>query len=60
MRGLVRSIKMDLHYEFLLKVMYEKPKKKKAQHGSASRNYYGELKKFRGYRGPLKKDEEQK
>jgi hypothetical protein len=40
--------------------MYEKPKKKKAQHGSASRNYYGELKKFGGYRGPLKKEEEKK
>ena len=52
--------KMDPHYEFLLKAMYEKPKKKKAAHGSAGRNYYGELKKFRGYRGPLKSNEENK
>jgi len=51
---------MDLHYEFLLKVMCQKPKKKKVQHGSAGRNYYGELKRFKGYCGPLKKDEEQK
>jgi len=51
---------MDLHYEFLLKVMCQKPKKKKTPHGSANRNYYGELRRFRGYRGPLKKDEEQK
>ena len=51
---------MDPHYEFLLKVMYQKPKKKKTSPGSASRNYYGELRKFRGYRGPLKKEEENK
>lgn len=52
---------MNFEYEFLLKVMYDKPKQsKKTPHGSAKRNYYGELKKFRGYRGPLKNDEEKK
>lgn len=35
-------------------------KRKKTPYGSASRNYYGELKKFRGYRRPIKKEEEQK
>jgi hypothetical protein len=35
-------------------------KHRKTPYGSASRNYYGELRRFRGYRGPLKKDEEKK
>ena len=35
-------------------------KRRKTPYGSASRNYYGELRKFRGYRGPLKKEEEKK
>ena len=29
--------------------------KLKTPYGSASRNYYGELRKFRGYRSPVKK-----
>lgn len=33
-------------------------KKRKTRYGSAGRNYYGELRKFRGYRGPLKKESE--
>jgi hypothetical protein len=32
-------------------------KKRKTPYGSASRNYYGELRRFRGYRGPLKQEE---
>jgi hypothetical protein len=35
-------------------------KRRKTPYGSASRNYYGELRKFRGYRGPLKSNEENK
>jgi hypothetical protein len=27
--------------------------KRKVRRGSAGRNYYGELRRFRGYRGPL-------
>jgi hypothetical protein len=35
-------------------------KRRKTPYGSASRNYYGELRRFRGYRGPLKKEEDKK
>ena len=28
-------------------------KKRKTPYGAAKRNYYGELRKFRGYRGPI-------
>lgn len=35
-------------------------KPRKNYYGSAKRNYYGELRKFRGYRGPLKNDEDKK
>ena len=33
---------------------------RKTRYGSAGRNYYGELRRFRGYRGPLKKEEANK
>jgi hypothetical protein len=35
-------------------------KRRKTPYGSAGRNYYGELRRFKGYRGPLKKEEEKK